>query len=80
MHKALSYCAEIIIFLYLGISMFIIDYPYTKMGSNLLLITIGAVLLGRFVNIYGITLLINKCCANCIPYKFTVLCLLRVSL
>lgn len=71
MYKALSYCAEILVFLYLGIGMFTIDFPYNKMGGNLIIISIFAILIGRFANICGVSVVINLCCGG-ISCRFIV--------
>ena len=73
MYETFSYCSEILVFLYLGLGLFAIDHSYEKMGGMLLLVGIVAILLGRFINIYGLSAAINMFSKkDQIPCKFMV--------
>ena len=63
-YETLSYASEILVFIFLGLGLFAFDHPYAKMGPMLLLVAFVAIGVGRFVNVYGISALVNRFSRN----------------
>ena len=66
--ELLSFLAENFIFTYLGVSMFI--YPQHRWSISIILFSFVAIIIGRLLNIYPLSFLLNLNRSNKIPFKY----------
>lgn len=63
-----NFIAENFIFAYIGVSMF--TFPQHYWSTSFVVMSFVAIILGRALNIYPLSYLINICGSNHIPYEF----------
>jgi len=80
MYETFSYCSEILVFLYIGLGTFAMDHAYAKMGGMLLLVGFIAIFVGRFLNIYGLSITIDIFSKKApIPCKYMVFFIIMLN-
>lgn len=60
-YNTIAYSAETVVFIFLGMGLFAFNHPYDKMGPGLFIGTIFILNIARFLNIYLVSFLLNKC-------------------
>lgn len=60
-YETIAYSAETLVFIFLGMGLFAFNHPYDKMGIGLFIMTIIILNIARFINIFIVSLMLNKC-------------------